>query len=86
MDNKTKIAKDARKRIHISEIFRFENDDEPEDLLPEDIYSTYWQDPERQMDFSFKIKGPAKNRTQILKVLQANLDVFSQTLSTTPAK
>ena len=86
-DSKTrKITKEKRKRIHISEIFKYENDEESDELLPEDIYESYWQNPQRETDFTFKIKGHPNQKEQIQKLLRANLDIFSTTLSNIPAK
>ena len=81
-------TKKRNKRIHISEILRYDTNDTdtPEDLLPEDIYSTYDQDPIRENDFSFRVSGSPKDREKVLKLLRANLDVFSETLSNLPAK
>jgi hypothetical protein len=75
------------KTIHISDILRYESDEQStEELLPEDIFSTYWQNPQRDEQFQFKVKGSEADRRKLLELLNQNRDVFSTTLSTQPAK
>jgi hypothetical protein len=74
------------KRIHISQILRYEEDEIPEELLPEDIYDTYWQNPEREKEFTFNVKGSVSDQQRLLKLLNENIDIFSKTLSKIPAK
>ena len=59
----SKEVRAAFRKAHISEILNFEPVDDPiEDLLPEDIYASYLQDPirETQEEIKFKVYGTAE--------------------------
>ena len=73
----------AFRKAHISELLNFEPVDDPiEDLLPEDIYASYLQDPirETQEEIKFKVYGTAEEQNILLKLLHQYSDVFSDKL------
>ncbi len=52
------MEKNATKRVHISKLLKQEEAGDPtEELLPEDILSSYWANPEKTEEFTFKVKG-----------------------------
>ena len=75
------------KVVHISELIPTgETDDTTYDLLPEEIYATYEQDPQRREDeITFKIKGTSAEQAQLLKLLQKHSDIFARRLNRKPA-
>ena len=73
----------AFRKAHISELLNVEPVDDPtEDLLPEEIYASYLQDPTRetQEEIKFKVYGTAEEQNILLKLLHQYSDVFSDKL------
>ena len=79
----SKKIREAFKKAHISELLNVEPVEDPtEDLLPEDIYASYLQDPTRdvQEEIKFNVYETAEEQNILLKLLHQYSDVFSDKL------
>ena len=77
-----KAQRAAIKKSHISELLNIEPEEDPtEDLLPEDIYASYLQDPTRDpSDMKFTVYGTDEEQRILLALLHQYSDVFSDKL------
>jgi hypothetical protein len=79
---KIAMGKNATKRVHISKLLKQEEAGDPtEELLPEDILSNYWANPDKTEEFTFKVKGTEAEKRRINTVVNQYREVFATRLS-----
>jgi Retroviral aspartyl protease len=87
----SKAERKQYKKIHISELLnQIPETDPTEELLPEDIWNSYLQDPDRAgeqipEDIKFDVHGTESEKRAITALLNKYIDVFSSRVRTEPA-
>jgi hypothetical protein len=87
-----KADRKAFKKIHVSELLNIEpDDDQTESLLPEDIWSSYLQDPIRaeeteKGEIKFNVYGTENETRALIALLTKYSEVFSNKVGPLPAK
>ena len=84
----SKAQKRLFKKAHLSELLNVEpNEDPTEELLPEDIYATYFQDPTQETsEIKFKVHGTDKEQQALNALLHRYISVFSDKVGSEAAK
>jgi hypothetical protein len=84
----SKEQKRLYKKAHISELLNVEpNEDPTEDLLPEDIYATYFQDPTQEKgEIKFTVYGTETEQRTLNALLHRYASVFSDKVGDEAAK
>jgi hypothetical protein len=87
----SKAERKQYKKIHISELLnQIPEIDPTEELLPEDIWNTYLQDPDRAgekipEDIKFDVHGTESEKRAIIALLNKYIDVFSSRVGAEPS-
>jgi cleavage and polyadenylation specificity factor subunit 1 len=91
----SKAQKRAFKKAHITELLHFQPEDDPtEGLLPEDIWASYLQDPNRAEDRAneagsrpnYKVFGTPEEQRALNALLDQYADIFATKVGSTAAK
>ena len=79
---KVAMGKNATKRVHISTLLKQEEAGDPtEELLPEDILASYWLNPDKTEEFTFKVNGTEAEKRRLITLINQYRDVFATRLS-----